>query len=759
MKGGGAGMANRIDTAGVGVRPESRMGRRTGRIPAVRPTRLAWSLWLLAAALVVGGSALSYLNRSTMDSNTAVFYAFSFAGAMGFATIGSVVAVRHQRNPIGWLFLLTAIGFAGVPFAEEYAVRGLVTARGSLPGVAWIAFPSDYLWTASIGLIILAFLLFPDGRAVSPRWRIVVRLTGLLLALYLLAEVFGPITTTGNNNRLLTLRATVANPLGIHALKVAADVVLAIAQLGLVVSLVAAVISLAKRRRRSTGDERQQLRWLGFVGAVAATSPLLMIGYAVGLPVFGIAFWAVFAGLLSLGIPIASGIAILKYRLYDIDIVISRTLVYGTLAVLITVVYVGIAVGIGSVVGSGGKPNLGLSILATAIVAVGFQPVRERLQKVANRLVYGKRATPYEVLSQFSERVAESYASDDVLPRMARVLAEGTNADLAEVWLRSGDALQRAATFPLQPSVPTAVHVNGAAELVIPAADRSVVVRNQGEVLGALTVTKRRGESITPIEIKLMDDLAHQAGLVLKNVSLTADLQARLVDLRASRERLVAAQDDERRRLERNLHDGAQQHLVALKVKLGLAEMLATRDLEKARAAVAELKHDADEALETLRDLARGIYPPLLADKGLVTALHAQARKATLPVTVEADGIGRYPQDTEAALYFCILEALQNMQKYAQASRAVVHLHEDGDRLSVEVVDDGRGFDVGTTIRGNGLTNMEDRLEALGGTLQIASSPGNGTTLRAAIPVTRAMVAAAGLLGHSPANGDPTRCT
>ena len=211
-----------------------------------------------------------------------------------------------------------------------------------------------------------------------------------------------------------------------------------------------------------------------------------------------------------------------------------------------------------------------------------------------------------------------------------------------------------------------------------------MVVRHQGEVLGALTVTKRRGESLTPIEIKLMDDLAHQAGLVLKNVGLTADLQARLDDLRASRQRLVAAQDDERRRLERNLHDGAQQHLVAIKVKLGLVEMLATRDPEKARATIVALKHDADEALETLRDLARGIYPPLLADKGLAAALQSQAAKATLPVHVDADGIGRYPQDTEAALYFCTLEALQNVQKYAGLERHGA-LREEGPA-------DRRGF-------------------------------------------------------------------
>ena len=374
-------------------------------------------------------------------------------------------------------------------------------------------------------------------------------------------------------------------------------------------------------------------------------------------------------------------------------------------------------------------------VTATAIVAVGFQPVRERLQRVANRLVYGKRATPYEVLSQFSERVAESYASDAVLPRMARVLAEGTSADLAEVWLRSGDVLRRAAVFPAESAAPEPVQLDSAQRPTVAHADRTVEVRHQGQLLGALIVTKRRGESLTPIEIKLMDDLAHQAGLVLKNVGLTADLQARLEDLRASRQRLVAAQDDERRRLERNLHDGAQQHLVAIKVKVGLAEMLLTRDPDKARATIVALVHDADEARETLRDLARGIYPPLLAERGLAAALQSQAGKATLPVHVDADGVGRYPQETEAALYFCTLEALQNVQKYAAASAVQVRLREDANELLVTVVDDGRGFDVLTAVRGAGLTNMEDRLNALGGTLHIDSTPGTGTTLCAAVPI------------------------
>jgi signal transduction histidine kinase len=263
-------------------------------------------------------------------------------------------------------------------------------------------------------------------------------------------------------------------------------------------------------------------------------------------------------------------------------------------------------------------------------------------------------------------------------------------------------------------------------------------VRHQGELLGALSLNKRAGEALTPVEDSLLAHLAAQAGLVLRNVGLTADLQVRLAELRASRQRLVSAQDEERRRLERNLHDGAQQHLVAIKVKLGLVEMLSAKDPDRARATLVQLKEDADDALETLRDLARGIYPPLLADKGLAVALESQARKATVPVTVAADGLGRYPQEIEAAVYFCCLEALQNLQKYARAAHAEIRLRTGEGRLHFEVDDDGVGFDVATTTKGSGLTNMIDRLDALGGEVQAISSPGNGTRLCGSLPVASA---------------------
>jgi signal transduction histidine kinase len=264
-----------------------------------------------------------------------------------------------------------------------------------------------------------------------------------------------------------------------------------------------------------------------------------------------------------------------------------------------------------------------------------------------------------------------------------------------------------------------------------------VTVEHQGELLGALSVVKRRGESLTPMEVKLIDDLAHQAGLVLKNVGLTAVLMRRLDELRFSRQRLVQAQDEERRRLERNLHDGAQQHLVALKVKLGLVNALTEKNPEQATAMLEQLQGDADEALETLRDLARGIYPPLLADKGLAAALESQARRATLPVEVDADGISRYSPEVEATVYFCALEALQNVQKYAGASRAAVRLGEAAGELRFEVEDDGCGFEVAAVKEGSGLTNMADRLDAVGGRLEVDSSLGRGTRLRGRVHLPR----------------------
>jgi signal transduction histidine kinase len=694
---------------------------------------IAWGTCVLSAAIFALGAYLQLTaHRSSGEFTQGLVSLVPF---LAVSLVGAFVAARKPGNAIGWMLCALGLSLALLYTGTDYAHRAMVESPGSLPfgevvglstGLTWIPLPTL--------MVIFLPLMFPTGRLISRRWR---PFAWAGIAFVLLRLVDGTFDPANAGSGLPGHKSPIAFASPIW------DPLLALGLLLLLAGCVGALASLFVRYRRAGGDERHQIKWFLFA---ACLLPLPFIFHDINLPLSNALFPIVVPA-----VPVAIAIAIMKYRLYDIDVVINRTLVYGALAVFITAVYVAIVVGIGALIGSGGKPNLGLSIVATAIVAVAFQPVRERVQKVANRLVYGKRATPYEVLSQFSERVAESYAAEDVLPRMARVLAEGTGAERATVWLRSGTQLHAAATWPQATSVngagPSAddgiVPVPGQDLPAIAGAARAVPVRHQGELLGALSVTKRPGESLTPIEDQLLDDLAHQAGLVLKNVGLTSELRARVEDLRASRQRLVAAQDEERRRLERNLHDGAQQNLVAIKVKLGLAEMFAEKDPTRAKATLAELRADTDEALETLRDLARGIYPPLLADKGLAAALESQARKATVPIAVDADGIGRYAQDVEAAVYFCVLEALQNVQKYAGRSVATVRLRATADALTFEVGDDGAGFDAATQPKGSGLQNMADRLDALGGRVTVTSALGEGTRVAGTIPVAVALAAEA----------------
>ena len=273
--------------------------------------------------------------------------------------------------------------------------------------------------------------------------------------------------------------------------------------------------------------------------------------------------------------------------------------------------------------------------------------------------------------------------------------------------------------------------VAGQALPSLPDADVSVPVVHQGELLGAISIRMPRGEPLRPAGEQLVADVASQAGLALSNAGLVEDL-------RASRQRLVAAQDEERRRLERNLHDGAQQDLVALAIKLRLAGAAADEDPAQTKEIIGELQADTAAALENLRDLARGIYPPLLADLGLVAALNAQARKSPVPVAVEADGVGRLPQEAEAAVYFCCLEALQNIAKYARATHASIRLQAQDGMLCFTVSDDGAGYDARRTVMGSGQRNMADRLAALDGRLEVRSAPGQGTVVTARLPLPEA---------------------
>lgn len=687
-------------------------------------SRPAWALGALAAALTLAALVLIALDWRVINSISTSQLPW-LLNALITVPLGMLIAARRTRNPIGWLLLAIGLGNAVYLVADFGAIRGVLSGVPARGWPAWGAW--TYSWTGGTGAYLLAFLIlfFPDGRLPSPRWR---------WALWALAVIGGGLTVASMaapvpvqlTPRLPDLPAPVAVPFATQIDSYGSYLAIT----GFLVPAAAVVVRL----RRARGVARRQLIWFALVaaGAIAVVVlglPVSLISQNAGYAISGTAFD------LGIGVllPATIGIAVIKDGLYDIDLFISRAVVYTSLAVFITAVYVGIAVGVGHLIGSGGRPSLALSIPATAIVAVGFQPVRQRVQRLANRLVYGRRATPYEVLSEFSGRVADAYAAEGVLTRMARVLQEGTGADQAVVWLRNVDQLLPAAAYPEAGETPPSVVMAGGVPPMLPG-EHAAMVRHRGELLGALTVSTHRGEALTPIETRLIDDLARQAGLVLKNVGLSAELSSRVDELRVSRQRLVRTQDEERRRLERNLHDGAQQHLVALKVKLGLVQTLTERAPDRAAAMLEQLEGDADQALDTLRDLARGIYPVQLSEEGLAPALSAQAARATLPVTVDGDGVGRHPLNIEATVYFCVLEALQNVQKYAAASAATVRLWEAGGRVHFEVADDGRGFEVATVARGSGLTNIADRLDAVGGRLQIESEPGGGARISGSVP-------------------------
>jgi signal transduction histidine kinase len=635
-----------------------------------------------------------------------------------------LLTARRPTNPVGWLLGVSVVFLALLFVGNDYGDHWLYVHDLPAALVVPLELASNLGWAAGFPMLLVVLpLLFPDGHLLSPRWRPLVWLTAGMAVMAVAATVFDP-ASIGDGHR------HIANPLGVPgAHDFLSFLSTGVDGVGFVGLMAVGVVSLVIRYRRADSDLRQQLKW--FIAAVSVAVLAMVLAFATNFSPVG--FIAITIGFTAL--PLGIGIAVLKYQLYEIDVVINRTVLFATMAVFITAVYVAIVVGVGSLIGGAGRSNLFLSVVATAIVGVAFQPVFARARRVANRLAYGKRATPYEVLSELSESLVDTYASDDLLPRMARTLAEATGATRVEVRLRVASEIRSLAVWPPDSRLSSPIPVSGQVLPDIGGVDYALAVRHQGELLGALTLSKRAGESLTPIEQKLVADLAGQAGLLLKNAGLAADLQARLEELRASRQRLVTAQDGERRRIERDLHDGAQQHLVALKIKLGILKGLTTKDPGRAAELAAEVETDADEALATLRDLARGIYPPLLADQGLVAALQAQARKAPLPVEVHADGIARYPQETEAAVYFCCLEALQNVAKYAGASQASIRLSASNGRLDFAVQDDGAGFDPSASPKGSGLTNMTDRVDALGGSLVLTSTPGEGTLLTGSLPI------------------------
>jgi signal transduction histidine kinase len=670
----------------------------------------------------LAGVVLTVMASGHLATSDTVANLSSAPSAVLYATLGAVV-VRCAGNVIGWFLLGIGADLAISTCASAYAVLG-ITHPGTLPAPELVGLLAEWSFVPLVSAIVFMLLLFPSGTLPSPRWRPFAALALLATALAMAGFVVHP--------RLVALPApngvslAVANPLRIKSLGPVLSTALpgTLKSLGVVdaVLLAGAFVALAVRYRSGGREVRQQIKWitLAAVAFVVCQAAALLGTAATGTtsnPVTTAAFAA--TPVIALyGIPALITVAILKHGLYEIDVIINRTIRYGLLSAALTAIYAGIVVGIGTLAGYAGGPLL--TAAAALAIAVLFQPLRHRAQLVANRIVYGQRATPYQVLADFAEDMAGQLDAD-------------AGAVRVQVWVRVGPQLRPRVTWPHGSAPAAAVALTGSDTLPELGATRAIAVRHTDELLGAITIEKPKTEPVSAAEDKLLTHLASQAGLVLRNVRLTAELRATIDDLRASRRRLVRAQDTERQRIERNLHDGAQQQLVALMIQLAVLDDAAD-DPAEVRQLTGGFRDGLHAALDDLRALARGIYPPLLADQGLGAAVRAQAGRVPLPVLVEADGIGRYRRDAEATAYFCILEALQNVAKYARASSAKVALSCPDGHLEFTVTDDGDGFDTAQPAPGTGLQGMADRLAAAGGTLCIRSAPGLGTTISGRLP-------------------------
>lgn len=659
-------------------------------------------LYLQVATWAIGFGALAWLAIPRQPRNRVV-------------TVTALAALVSGLGAAAWVILILSGQVAGLDMSPSAdGIYGLSPIQ--VPTVTAVLYMlilptilgGDFL------ILTLGLLWFPDGHPPSRRWRwLGWTAIGLIVTIPMaMAWDWRPGST-------VPYAFTDAEFVGIGRV-----VYVGFPLLFLVVVL--CVASLVVGYRQSEGMTRQQYRWIGLGSMCFAISllPVMITLVATG-GVPDTNDWRNYlltAG--SLVLITCYGIAVTRFRLYEIDLVINRTILFALLAAFITLVYALIVVGFGRMVG--GSEGLWLPVVATAIVAVSFEPVRGRAQRWANRLVYGRRATPYEVLSNLTERLAVSETGEGILTRMAGLMRDGTGAERATVWLGPPGAMDPAGTWPpdVDPGPEPSLDTEGV-----------YAVRHAAQIVGALQVTKPRGTVLSTQEVRLISDMAGSTGLILGYQRLNDELGRRAKEVVASRKRLVGAQDEERKRLERELQEGAQTLIADLAEGVAavcdLARQHGARDLADSLHDMAE---EARVALDEVRSLAKGIYPSVLAKEGLRAALDAMASASPVEVTVSADNVGRHAPELETAVYFDISEAFTNAVKHAKPL-ITVELEREADVLRFTVADQGPGFDVHAPRNGSGLDNMRDRLDAVGGRLSISSHPGSPTVVIGEVPV------------------------
>ncbi|TDC47986.1 hypothetical protein E1212_22605 [Jiangella ureilytica] len=673
------------------IRPPVRLG------PAGR-RRLLWAAVATAVAIVPAGIALVLVfdellrDAGRADLTQGVTNGLVYVLAMLSASaVGAGLALRRPRHPVGWLFLgLGALQAVG-PALTGYAAYGALARPGALPLATTAGLFADSVFVLWFVAIALVFHLTPDGRALSPRWAWAARAT---VVAGLISVLLVSVTPSHAEPPLEGLD----NPLAAggsvgDVLDVARSTAVIVTGAGLAL----AAASLLVRFRRARGTARQQLLWLA---PAAVLIPVLVAASFVASYLNSQAVLNLVAGLFVVLLPVATALAITRYHLFDVDRILSRALTYALLTVVLAAVYVVVVVAAGA---AAGESQLSAVIATLAAVSVAG-PLRSRLQDAVDRRFNRRRFDAVRMVRDHVRAPSPGVTVEDALRQATGYpsLRVAYWVDDRREWV-SGDG---------QPAAEL-----GADDVVLAGHDRTIAR------VGA-------GDAVPP---ELLRAVVAEARPELDNAGLRAAVALQLVEVRESRARIVSAADASRREIEQNLHDGAQQHLVALAVKLGLARRLAGDD---SAALLDELRTDVQETLTQLRELAHGIYPPLLREHGLGEALRTAAARAVRPTTVDVATARRFRPDTEAAVYFCCLEAMQNAGKHAGLGASVtVRVAETGEGLEFEVADDGAGFDPAATGESHGFVNMRDRLGALGGRLTVDSGPGRGTVVRGTLPV------------------------
>jgi signal transduction histidine kinase len=614
---------------------------------------------------------------------------------LAFATVGALIVSRLPGHGVGWLFSGLGLLIALTMLSYSYAIWGLYAQGGEVPGITVTALG----WgQAVVPLIGLSLLLFPDGRLPS-RGR---RPVGVISAVAILGFVVAALLRPGPLDAPFE---RVTNPLGVPGLRAAMDALTGTGWLLTFVLLGLGVRTLVLRLRGARRDERQQLKWVLTVSTVVGAVAVVVMGSWMISSEDDQWRMAVWGGVFIV-FPLATGIAILRHRLYDIDVVINRALVYGALTLLLGAIYTAIALLLGVALGSGSAPATGA---ATFAVALAFRPLRARLQDEVDRRFNRARYDALHRVAAFLEQVRAGTAAPDGVEQLLRDVL--------------GDA--RLELHFLLPDGGGYVDVRGGPAVDAPgdARERTPIER-AGTQLGM--VLHDPGAQERP---DLQRRVVEAAGLAIEIARLRTELRRQLDEVAASRARIVAAGDAERRRIERNLHDGAQQRLVSI----GLALRHAQHELAPeapARQTLEGALAEIGDAIGELRELARGLRPPQL-DAGLAPALQELASRAAMPVAVDASA-ERFPDGVETTAYFIACEALTNATKHAHASRVLLSAQRRNGSLVICVADDGVGG--AAPADGTGLSGLRDRIGAHGGTLRIESERGAGTRLIAELP-------------------------